>query len=135
MPNSALPTPARERRSDTRERLEQEILEAAKRLFSVRGYTGVSLDHIAKEVGTAKQNLLYYFASKEALTGVEETRELDQRRNARAFGGDEGAVDRRSEAQGSLPDAIRDAEQEIDLAERARRPPFISRAQPLITSE
>ena len=67
MPNSALPTPARERRSDTRERLEQEILEAAKRLFAIRGYAGVSLDHIAKEVGTAKQNLLYYFASKEAL--------------------------------------------------------------------
>ena len=51
----------------TRERLEHEILEAAKRLFAVRGYGGVSLDHIAREVGTAKQNLLYYFASKEAL--------------------------------------------------------------------
>ncbi len=58
---------AKERRSDTRERLEQEILEAAKRLFAVRGYGGVSLDHIARDVGTAKQNLLYYFSSKEAL--------------------------------------------------------------------
>ena len=67
MSNSAMPSPARERRSDTRERLEQEILEAAKRLFAIRGYGGVSLDHIAREVGTAKQNLLYYFASKEAL--------------------------------------------------------------------
>ncbi len=54
-------------RSDTRERLEQEILEAAKRLFATRGFGGVSLDHIAREVGTAKQNLLYYFSSKEAL--------------------------------------------------------------------
>ena len=57
----------KDRRSDTRERLEQEILEAAKRLFAQRGYGGVSLDHIAREVGTAKQNLLYYFSSKEGL--------------------------------------------------------------------
>ncbi len=57
----------RDKRSDNRERLEQEILEAAKRLFAVRGFGGVSLDHIAREVGTAKQNLLYYFSSKEAL--------------------------------------------------------------------
>lgn len=64
---SAKPAAARARRSDTRERLEQEILEAAKRLFAVRGYGGVSLDHIAREVGTAKQNLLYYFGSKEGL--------------------------------------------------------------------
>lgn len=67
MPKSNRPGPPRERRSDTRERLEQEILEAAKRLFAQRGYGGVSLDHIAREVGTAKQNLLYYFSSKESL--------------------------------------------------------------------
>ena len=59
--------PAKEKRSDNRERLEQEILDAAKRLFAQRGFGGVSLDHIAREVGTAKQNLLYYFSSKEAL--------------------------------------------------------------------
>lgn len=67
MANQRLPDPAKLRRSDSRERLEQEILEAAKRLFAVRGFGGVSLDHIAREVGTAKQNLLYYFASKEGL--------------------------------------------------------------------
>ena len=67
MPKSPKPAPVKERRSDTRERLEQEILEAAKRLFALRGYGGVSLDHIAREAGTAKQNLLYYFASKEGL--------------------------------------------------------------------
>ena len=61
------PRPVKEKRSDSRERLEQEILEAAKRLFAVRGFGGVSLDHIAREVGTAKQNLLYYFSSKESL--------------------------------------------------------------------
>ena len=51
----------------SREQLEQDILDAAKKLFAQRGYGGVSLDHIAKAVGTSKQNLLYYFASKEAL--------------------------------------------------------------------
>jgi len=48
-------------------KLEQDILSAAKRLFAQRGYGGVSLDHIAKAVGASKQNLLYYFPSKEEL--------------------------------------------------------------------
>ena len=38
---------AKSSRSDTRERLEHDILEGAKRLFAVRGYGGVSLDAIA----------------------------------------------------------------------------------------
>ncbi len=53
--------------SEARERLEQDILAAAKRLFAQRGFGGVSLDHIAREVGASKQNLLYYFPSKEEL--------------------------------------------------------------------
>ena len=53
--------------SVAREKLEQDILAAAKRLLAQRGYGGVSLDHIAKAVGASKQNLLYYFPSKEAL--------------------------------------------------------------------
>ena len=53
--------------SVARERLEQDILTAAKRLFAQRGFGGVSLDHIAREVGASKQNLLYYFPSKEEL--------------------------------------------------------------------
>ena len=67
MASKRKPGSVREKRSDSRERLEHEILEAAKRLFAQRGFGGVSLDHIARDVGTAKQNLLYYFASKEAL--------------------------------------------------------------------
>ncbi|MBS0317075.1 MAG: TetR family transcriptional regulator C-terminal domain-containing protein [Proteobacteria bacterium] len=51
----------------TREQLEQDILTAAKRLFANRGFGGVSLDHVAREVGVSKQNLLYYFPSKEEL--------------------------------------------------------------------
>ena len=53
--------------SEARERLEQDILTAAKRLFAQRGFGGVSLDHSAREVGASKQNLLYYFPSKEEL--------------------------------------------------------------------
>ncbi len=53
--------------SVARERLEQDILRAAKKLFAQRGFGGVSLDHIAREVGASKQNLLYYFPSKEEL--------------------------------------------------------------------
>lgn len=60
-------SPPRESRSVLRERLQSEIMDAAKRLFAQRGFGGVSLDHIAREVGTAKQNVLYYFGSKEEL--------------------------------------------------------------------
>jgi TetR/AcrR family transcriptional regulator len=53
--------------SQARKLLEADILAAAKRLFAQRGFGGVSLDHIAREVGASKQNLLYYFPSKEEL--------------------------------------------------------------------
>src|SRR5574337_2168910 len=59
--------PKKARRSRDREQLEQDILAAAKRLFANRGFGGVSLDHVAREVGVSKQNLLYYFPSKEEL--------------------------------------------------------------------
>jgi len=48
---------------DTREK----ILKTAGRLFSQRGYFGVSMDEIAKEVGVAKSALYYHFENKEAL--------------------------------------------------------------------
>ena len=53
--------------SQARKLLEADILAAAKRLFAQRGFGGVSLDHVAREVGASKQNLLYYFPSKEEL--------------------------------------------------------------------
>jgi TetR/AcrR family transcriptional regulator len=58
---------AADRRTQARDRLEQELMEVAKRLFAAHGYGGVSLDRIAQEAGTAKQNLLYYFPKKEVL--------------------------------------------------------------------
>ena len=43
------------------------ILEAALEVFSKRGFRGATLDLIAEEASLSKPNLLYYFASKEAL--------------------------------------------------------------------
>ena len=43
------------------------ILEAALEVFSNRGFRGATLDLIAEEAKLSKPNLLYYFASKEAL--------------------------------------------------------------------
>ncbi|MBL4811807.1 MAG: TetR family transcriptional regulator C-terminal domain-containing protein [Rhodobacteraceae bacterium] len=43
------------------------ILEAGLEVFSVQGYRGATLDQIASEAGLSKPNLLYYFASKEAI--------------------------------------------------------------------
>jgi AcrR family transcriptional regulator len=41
------------------------ILKAAARLFSIRGYDGVSTREIAKAVGINSASIYYYFASKE----------------------------------------------------------------------
>jgi AcrR family transcriptional regulator len=45
----------------------QNILDVAGNMFGHRGFDAVSLDHIAAEVGVAKQTVLYWFASKEEL--------------------------------------------------------------------
>lgn len=43
------------------------ILEAALEVFSTYGFRGATLDQIAEVAGLSKPNLLYYFASKEAM--------------------------------------------------------------------
>ena len=43
------------------------ILEAALEVFSTHGFAGATLDAIAGEAGLSKPNVLYYFASKEAI--------------------------------------------------------------------
>ncbi|MBJ3764249.1 TetR family transcriptional regulator C-terminal domain-containing protein [Maribius pontilimi] len=43
------------------------ILEAGLEIFSRHGFRGATLDQIAAEAGLSKPNLLYYFASKEAI--------------------------------------------------------------------
>ncbi len=46
---------------------ESAILEAARKLFGRQGFAGVSLQDIAKEAGTTKSMINYYFRSKEKL--------------------------------------------------------------------
>jgi TetR/AcrR family transcriptional regulator len=46
------------------------ILEAALEVFSQHGFRGATLDQIAEVAGLSKPNLLYYFASKEAIHGA-----------------------------------------------------------------
>jgi len=43
------------------------ILDAALEVFSTHGFRGATLDQIAEQAQLSKPNLLYYFASKEAL--------------------------------------------------------------------
>ncbi|RVT86736.1 TetR family transcriptional regulator [Rhodobacteraceae bacterium CCMM004] len=43
------------------------ILDAALEVFSAQGFAGATLDQIARQAGLSKPNLLYYFASKEAI--------------------------------------------------------------------
>lgn len=43
------------------------ILDAALEAFSTAGFGGATLDQIAENAGLSKPNLLYYFASKEAI--------------------------------------------------------------------
>jgi len=45
----------------------QTILDAALDVFSAHGFRGATLDQIAEVAGMSKPNLLYYFASKEAI--------------------------------------------------------------------
>lgn len=71
MANPALASPAGKPNDNTdkpqREVLEQKILRAATEVFAETGYAGSSLAAIAELAGLSKQNLLYYFPTKQAL--------------------------------------------------------------------
>lgn len=58
--------PAAPRRQQAEERREQ-ILDAALRVFSQKGYAGASIRDIAREVGVTEGLLYHYFESKEKL--------------------------------------------------------------------
>jgi TetR/AcrR family transcriptional regulator len=53
--------------SATRLAMEERILRGAEQVFAEFGYRGASMDRIAKHIGLSKQNVIYYFSSKEIL--------------------------------------------------------------------
>lgn len=55
------------RRVINRDRLEADILTAAVRVFAECGYEGAAIATVAERSGLSKQNLLYYFPTKQAL--------------------------------------------------------------------
>ncbi len=54
-------------RTQIQEKNRAVILEAALDVFSAHGFRGATLDQIANVAGFSKPNMLYYFASKEAI--------------------------------------------------------------------
>jgi TetR/AcrR family transcriptional regulator len=48
-------------------RTDQRILDVASRFFGTRGFDATSLDDLGHELGLAKQTILYWFPSKQAL--------------------------------------------------------------------
>lgn len=50
-----------------RDKLESAIIEAATRLFAECGFEGTSIAAVAERTGISKQNLLYYFPTKQGL--------------------------------------------------------------------
>ena len=61
------PKSASGRRLQNRDRLEADILEQAVRAFAESGYEGASIATLAERAGLSKQNLMYYFPSKQQL--------------------------------------------------------------------
>ena len=55
------------RRVINRDKLETDILAEAVRVFAESGYEGASVATIAENAGLSKQNLMYYFPTKQAL--------------------------------------------------------------------
>jgi TetR/AcrR family transcriptional regulator len=55
------------RRVINRDKLEAEIVAEAVRVFAECGYEGTSIATIAENAGLSKQNLMYYFPTKQAL--------------------------------------------------------------------
>jgi TetR/AcrR family transcriptional regulator len=58
---------AGKRRIQNRDRLEAAIVQEAVRIFAECGYEGASVAAIAEHAGLSKQNLMYYFPTKQAL--------------------------------------------------------------------
>jgi AcrR family transcriptional regulator len=62
-----MPTVKINRRLLNRDKLEAEITAEAVRVFAEFGYEGTSIATVAENAGLSKQNLMYYFPTKQAL--------------------------------------------------------------------
>lgn len=62
-----MPANSRPRRAGNRDCAEEAILLSAEKIFAQCGYEGTSLTKIGEDAGFSKQNLLYYFPSKQIL--------------------------------------------------------------------
>lgn len=60
-------TIAPSRRTLLRDSLEQRILLEAEKIFAEKGFDGASVSAIAEAAGISKQNLMYYFSTKQEL--------------------------------------------------------------------
>src|SRR5690349_18048287 len=67
MTDAASDTPSQDRRRERLDRRRQEIIEAAARLFSVRGYSDTQIADIAKELAIGHGTVYRYFADKRTL--------------------------------------------------------------------
>ncbi|MES2151012.1 MAG: TetR family transcriptional regulator, partial [Pseudomonadota bacterium] len=61
------PLTALKRRVLNRDKLEADIVAEAVRVFAESGYEGASIATVADNAGLSKQNLMYYFPTKQAL--------------------------------------------------------------------
>jgi TetR/AcrR family transcriptional regulator len=59
--------PVVKRRVLDRDRLEADLVAIAVRVFAENGYEGASVAAVAEQAGLSKQNLMYYFPTKQAL--------------------------------------------------------------------
>ncbi|MCE0493697.1 TetR family transcriptional regulator C-terminal domain-containing protein [Vibrio salinus] len=64
---SQIPSKKNHSPSANRIAMEQRILRGAEQIFAEYGYRGASMDTIARHIGISKQNVIYYFSSKEEL--------------------------------------------------------------------
>ncbi len=64
---NALRTATVKRRVLNRDKLEADIVAEAVRVFAECGYEGASIAAVAESAGLSKQNLMYYFPTKQAL--------------------------------------------------------------------
>lgn len=67
LPNTLIEAAKPRRRSRIRVVHEEKILTSTEFIFASYGYTGATIEKIAKHTGISKQNLHYYFSSKQAL--------------------------------------------------------------------